>query len=196
MFKFALLVSLSFSLSFAGISIGNKAPDFSLKSASGKEIRLTSFKGKTVVLEWLNHGCPFVKKHYGSSNMQTLQKRFTEQGVIWLSIISSAKGKQGYSTPDKALQDKNSKKSLATYVLLDTEGEVGRLYGAKVTPHMFIINKKGELVYNGAIDSVASTDQSDIKNAKPLFADALSAILENREVKIKESKPYGCSVKY
>ena len=180
----------------ADLSPGQKAPGFALKSAAGKRVSLSDLKGKVVVLEWLNHGCPFVRKHYDSGNMQKLQSEFTEKGVVWISIISSAEGKQGYSTPDKALQDKATYKSKATYILLDKDGSVGRSYGAKVTPHMYILNKKGEVIYLGGIDSIASTNKNDIKEARPFVKEALNSFLSGEKVKVKESRPYGCSVKY
>lgn len=172
------------------------APDFSMSSSEGKKIQLKDLKGKVVVLEWLNHGCPFVRKHYDSGNMQAIQKQFTDQGVVWLSIISSAPGKQGYSTPEKANEDRKKYKSLATHILIDKSGTVGRKYTAKVTPHMFIINKDGEIAYDGAIDSIASADPEDIKKAQPYVVEALNSLTKSRDVKVKSSRPYGCSIKY
>ncbi len=180
----------------AVLTVGSKAPEFKLAAASGKEVSLSQLKGKFVVLEWLNHGCPFVRKHYDSGQMQKLQGDFTEKGVVWASVISSAKGKQGYSTPDKALEDKVRYKSKATYILLDKDGSVGKAFGAKVTPHMFVLSKKGEVLYDGAIDTIASTSKADLKSARPLVKLALNSALKGEEIKVKESKPYGCSVKY
>ena len=191
------LAFLSYSpLGKAAVETGKPAPDFTLKSASGAQVKLSDYKGKIVVLEWLNHGCPFVRKHYDSGNMQSLQEKYTGEGVVWLSVISSAAGKQGYSTPEKALKDKNENKSKASSILLDTDGDVGRLYGAKVTPHMFIVNTKGELAYQGAIDSIPSTEVEDVKEAQPFVAQALDSIRKGESVKVKESKAYGCTVKY
>lgn len=195
--KVAIILFLGLlNSSFGEVKIDAMAPGFTLKSASGKEIKLSDFRGKVVALEWLNYGCPFVKKHYKANNMQKLQEKYTSEGVVWLSVISSAKGEQGYSSPDKALQDKGEHKSKATHVLLDVDGEVGKAYGAKVTPHMYVVDKKGVLVYQGGIDSIASTDVKDIKLATPFMDNALNAAVEGEEIKIKESKPYGCSVKY
>lgn len=196
MFRFLFLISFISHLCWAEISPGDKAPEFSLKSAAGKDVSLSALKGKVVVLEWLNHGCPFVRKHYDSGNMQKLQELYTQKGVVWISIISSAKGKQGFSTPDKALQDKAKYRSKATHILLDKDGKVGKAYAAKVTPHMFVLNKKGEAIYVGGIDSIASTSKGDIANARPYVKDALDSFLSGKEVKVKESRPYGCSVKY
>lgn len=149
----------------AAVKIGEEVPGFSLPDSKGKERKLEDFKGKVVVLEWHNHECPFVRKHYGSGNMPGLQKDYAAKGVVWLTIISSAEGKQGYVTGKEA--DSNMKKAKASprHVLLDPEGKVGRLYGAKTTPHLFVIDKEGKLRYNGAIDSIASADPDDIEEA-------------------------------
>ncbi len=193
----SLILGLLMSFSaFAAIDNGTMAPDFTLKSASGKEVKLSDFKGKTVVLEWLNHGCPFVKKHYSSGNMQELQKTYTAKGIVWLSIISSAEGKQGYVDAKGAAQDKATHKSNATDILLDPKGTVGGVYEAKTTPHMFIINAEGTLVYQGAIDSIASTDTNDVVKADNYVALALDSILEKKPIKVSKTKSYGCSVKY
>lgn len=161
---------------------------------------LSDFKGKTVVLEWLNHGCPFVKKHYGSGNMQALQKEFTGKGVEWISIISSAPGKQGYSTPKEAEANRKSYGSFASEVLIDGDGKVGKLYGAKTTPHMFIVDEKGTLVYQGAIDDKPSTEKEDVKTANNYVRNFLLASLSKDEKRIASMElsttPYGCSVKY
>lgn len=176
--------------------IGEKAPDFTATDSNGKVHTLSSFKGKIVVLEWINHECPFVKKHYGSGNMQDLQKTYTGKGLIWLSVISSAPGKQGYCTPEEANSLTREKGAAPTAVLLDPQRTVGRLYGAKTTPHMFIINSDGVLVYNGAIDDIASTDVGDIAKAKNYVQFALDEVLTGKAVSIATSQPYGCSVKY
>lgn len=191
-----LLFCLLFSIVANANLLGKKAPDFKLTNQVGEEIELKAYKGKLVVLEWLNHGCPFVKKHYNSGNMQKLQKKYTGKDVVWLSIISSAEGKQGHSTREQAAEEKKSKGSAASMVLLDTKGEAGKKYDAKTTPHMFVIDKNGIVAYEGAIDSIASTDTSDIAKADNYIAQALDAMMEGREVKVKKSKPYGCSVKY
>lgn len=177
-------------------AIGQPAPDFTAVDSKGASHSLSAFKGKYVVLEWLNHGCPYVKKHYGAKNMQGLQAEFTAKDVVWLSIISSADGKQGYSTPEKANSDVGAHGAKPTAVLLDPKGEVGRLYGAKTTPHMFVVNPKGELIYKGAIDSVKSADADDIAGATNYVRAALTEAMAGKPVSTPETKPYGCSVKY
>jgi peroxiredoxin len=193
--KLILTLSLFPILSFAN-GLGLKAPIFSLKDMNSKIVSLSDFKKKYVVLEWTNHGCPFVKKHYNSNNMQSIQKKIVSKDTVWLSIISSANGKQGHSTPAKALSDYKEMKSNATSVLLDTDGKVGGMYGAKTTPHMFIINPKGIVIYEGAIDSIASADKTDIDNANNFILSAFQEIRSGKEVSTKKTKPYGCSVKY
>lgn len=190
------LVSLCFSLSALAVASGTQAPDFKLKSASGKEVSLSEFKGKTVVLEWMNHGCPFVRKHYDSNNMQTLQKKYTGQEVVWLSIISSAEGKQGYVDAAGAKADKEKNKSFATDILLDSTGTVGKLYGAKTTPHMFVIDKAGMLAYQGAIDSVADASTESVPGAKNYVAMAIDELAAGKKVTRPSTDSYGCGVKY
>lgn len=194
--KLALaLCALMISSAYA-VDTGTTAPDFSLAAASGKTVKLSDFKGKTVVLEWLNHGCPFVRKHYDSGNMQSLQRTYTGKGVVWLSIISSAEGKQGHVDAKGAAADKVSNKSSATDILLDPTGTVGKTYEAKTTPHMYVINPQGVLVYQGAIDDKASADPADVKSAKNYVAAALDATLSGKTVAIGSTKSYGCGVKY
>lgn len=176
--------------------IGKAAPDFTAVDSNGKSHKLSDFKGKYVVLEWLNHGCPYVKKHYGAKNMQKLQADWTAKGVVWLSIISSADGKQGYSTPEKANKDMAEQGAKPTAILLDPKGDVGRLYGAKTTPHMFVVNPEGNLIYKGAIDSVKSADADDIAGATNYVQAALTEAMAGKPLTTAESKPYGCSVKY
>jgi peroxiredoxin len=175
---------------------GQPAPAFSATDTKGKTHNLADYKGKIVVLEWLNHECPFVKKHYNSGNMQKLQKSSAEKGIVWLSIISSAPGKQGNCTPEQADSLTAENKAVPAAVLLDPEGELGRLYGAKTTPHMFIIDAAGILVYNGAIDDIRSTNVEDIAKAKNYVQAALDEMLAGKPVTIKTSQPYGCTVKY
>ena len=192
----AIVLSLFATLSVFAVTSGDAAPDFKLKSASGKEVSLSDYKGKIVVLEWKNHGCPFVKKHYDSGNMQGLQKKYTGKDVIWLSIISSAEGKQGYVDEAGAKADIAQYKSSATEVLLDPKGEVGRLYGAKTTPHMFVVAKDGKLAYQGAIDSTPDTDVSSVKAAKNYVAVAIDELQAGKKVTQPATQSYGCSVKY
>lgn len=191
-FVFLLLMSVA----HAAIGVNDKAPNFELVDMDGKQVSLNDYKGKTVVLEWFNHGCPFVRKHYDSGNMQKLQQKYTKKGVVWLSIVSSAEGKQGHLTPKAAQKKKLEEKSGASNFLLDPEGKVGQLYAAKTTPHMYVINKTGDLVYQGAIDSISSADPSDISKAKNYVDLALSEILAGRKVTAQRTQPYGCSVKY
>ncbi|MCX7712970.1 MAG: thioredoxin family protein [Chthoniobacterales bacterium] len=196
-----LLISLVFlqflgHLAYALPQIGEPAPDFSLQDISGKEITLSSFRGKIVVLEWINHGCPFVIKHYKSGNMQALQREAREKGVVWLSICSSAPGKQGHMPPEEARKKNEEVGSNATTYLIDENGQVGKLYGAKVTPELFIINPEGVLVYHGAIDSIKSTNPADIPKAKNYVRLALEELFAGKRISEPTSTPYGCSIKY
>ncbi len=174
------------------------ASDFSLQGQDGKTYKLSEVlkEGQHVVLEWFNNECPYVKKHYDSGNMQALQKKYTEKGVKWFSIASSAKGKQGYLETESANKVRADRKQLSTAILLDSNGEVGKLYGAKTTPHMFVINPKGELIYSGAIDSDSSYRSESIKEAKNYVAQVLDASLKGKKVVQAPTSPYGCSVKY
>lgn len=193
-----LMVTL-FALStsaFAVPTIGKPAPNFSATDATGKSHQLSDYKGKYVVLEWTNHECPFTVKHYKSGNMQALQKTYTDKDVVWLSVISSAKGKQGYVSPQQAQELSSSRNAHPSAVLLDESGQLGRLYGAQTTPHMYIITPEGTLAYNGAIDSVRSADTADIKGATNYVSQALDALLAGNTVATPLSKPYGCSIKY
>lgn len=190
------MLMLVLSLPVLAVDSGKPAPDFKLDAVSGKPVSLSDYKGKIVVLEWLNHGCPFVKKHYGSGNMQALQKKYVAQGVVWLSVISSAEGKQGHVTAEEGKNEKASHGSMATDVLLDPKGTVGQMYGAKTTPHMFVIAKDGTLAYQGAIDDKADTDQESVKSAKNYVAAALDSLMAGKKVEMASTKSYGCSVKY
>jgi len=177
-------------------SPGSPAPAFTLPDAAGKSHSLADFKGKYVVLEWVNFGCPFVRKHYDSGNMQSLQKTYTGKGIVWLSICSSAPAKQGYSEGKNLLERIAEEKSAATAYLVDKEGIVGHAYGAKTTPHMFIINPEGMLIYAGGIDDKPSTDRKDITTTANYVREALDAALAGKPVTTATSRPYGCSVKY
>ena len=176
--------------------VGKPAQDFSLADSFGKTHSLSDYKGQIVVLEWLNHGCPFVKKHYKSGNMQKLQKMYAEKGVIWFSIVSSAPGKQGYMTPEEATESIKQHNASPKALLLDPDGTVGKLYGAKTTPHMFIIDSAGNLVYNGSIDDIRSANPDDIDKAQNYVRMALDELLAGKKVSVQTSQPYGCSVKY
>lgn len=193
----AILISAVFSaVAFAGVSAGSKAPDFTGTDSDGLTRSLSEYKGKYVVLEWLNYECPFVRKHYNSGNMQSLQRHYASKDVIWLSIISSAQGNQGFMTPKQASKFKNVELSQSTALLLDVSGTIGRLYGAKTTPHMFIIDPQGTLVYQGAIDTIATTDPGDIDKAQNYVRSVLDALIAGEEVVPFSTKSYGCSVKY
>lgn len=177
-------------------TVGQKAPEFTLVDASGKKHSLADYKGKYVVLEWVNFDCPFVKKHYGSKHMQGMQTTYTGQGVVWLSICSSAPGKEGYFEGEaltKRLQEEGLK---STAYLIDADGTVGRRYEATTTPDMFVINPEGVLVYAGAIDDHPSTKQEDLKGAVNYVSEALSLAMSGKPVSTTWTKSYGCSVKY
>lgn len=189
----ALLVL--FSLSAFALETGQPAPDFTLKGIKG-EMKLSDLKGKLVVLEWLNHGCPFVRKHYDTGNMQALQKKFSDKGIVWYSVVSSAPGKQGYADEKGAQKERAENKSNATDILLDPTGKVGKLYGAKTTPHMYIIDKNGVLVYQGAIDDKADTDHNSIASAKNYVTNALDEVMTGKKVTAHTTRAYGCAVKY
>jgi peroxiredoxin len=176
--------------------VGAPAPAFTATDTQGHERSLSEFKGKMVVLEWHNQGCPYVKKHYSSGNMQKLQKEVTGQGAVWLTVISSAPGKQGFVTPESEDAYLKEQKAAPTAVLLDPDGSVGRLYGAKTTPHMFLIDAKGTLVYAGAIDDKPSTDVSDVEGAKNYLLAAYDEAKAGKPVSVATTPPYGCSVKY
>lgn len=176
--------------------VGQPAPAFTLTGTDGKPHSLSEYAGKLVVLEWFNHDCPFVRKHYGSGNMQKLQKKWTGQGVVWLSINSSAPGKQGNYPPEEANELTKEKGAAPTAVLLDPDGTVGRAYGAKTTPHMYVIDPAGRLVYAGAIDSVPSASADDIRGATNYVRQALAQAMAGQPVSTPTSVAYGCSIKY
>jgi peroxiredoxin len=176
--------------------VGAAAPDFTVTDSNGKPHKLSQYKGKYVVLEWLNHGCPYVQKHYDSKNMQTLQKTWTGKGVVWLSVASSAPGKQGHEAGAEVNKTAKEKGSSASAILVDDKGTVGKAFDAKTTPHMFVIDPKGTLVYAGAIDSVASTDEDDLKKATNYVSQALTESMAGKKISVPTSKAYGCGVKY
>ncbi len=180
----------------AAAEVGKPAPAFTLTSCESKPISLSDFKGKVVVLEWTNHSCPFVVKHYGTGNMQKLQADATAKGVVWLSICSSAPGKQGHAAPADANKACAEKNSAATAYLIDESGATGHAYGAKRTPEMYVINADGVLVYHGAIDDKKSADPADVVKAKNLVAAAIEETLAGKSVSIPETEAYGCSIKY
>lgn len=192
---FAVIAAPSFAADPV-VAIGQPAPDFTAKAADGADISLTNLKGKTVVLEWTNDGCPFVHKHYDSGNMQKLQKEATADGVVWLSVVSSAEGKQGYVTPAEAQKLTADRNASPTHVLLDSTGALGRLYHAKTTPHMFVIDKTGTLVYEGGIDDKPTPVPASLDGANNYVRTALADLKAGKPVATPQSKPYGCSIKY
>ena len=182
-----------------GVKNDVAAPTFTLMNQDSEIIDLASFKGKKVILEWTNHDCPFVKRHYDTDNMQDLQREYTENDVIWLSIISSAKGKQGYVTKSEAKELTINRNAQPSHVLFDSNGDVGKLYDAKTTPHMFIIDEVGMLRYQGAIDNLGNTGalfSTDLSKAKNYVRNAMESLFLGEDVKEKNTRPYGCSVKY
>jgi peroxiredoxin len=191
----AIIGAFAFTSSFAA-EVGKTAPAFSAKTAKGTEVNLADYKDKVVVLEWTNFSCPFVTKHYSSKNMQSLQAAYVEKGVIWLTVNSSAEGKQAYLPASELAKKTAAEGSKATEVIVDADGKVGKAFDAKVTPHMMIIAKNGTLAYSGAIDSIPSVKAEDIESADKLFANALDAVLAGKEVTNATNKPYGCGVKY
>lgn len=197
----ALLSSLLITATLAGPAfaqpqIGKAAPDFTATDANGKSHKLSDFKGKTVVLEWTNPECPFVQKHYNSGNMQALQTDATKDGVVWLSVNSGAPGKQGHVDGAGANRTIAASKARPTAYLLDANGQIGKLYGARTTPHMYVIDAKGTLVYMGGIDSNSSADPATIKTATNYVKAALADLKAGTPIKTATSQPYGCSVKY
>src|SRR5437879_7598564 len=200
--KIKLLLTAVITLAAAALyasdvpAVGTAAPDFSVPDANGKTQSLTQYKGKYVVLEWFNPECPFVKKHYGSDNMQKLQQEYTSKGVTWLTIDSNAPGTEGNITPDQAQTIMASWKTKQTALLLDPESKVARSYGAKNTPNMVVIAPEGKIVYEGAIDSNATPNPNDIPNSTNYVKAALDESLAGRPISNAQTKPYGCSVKY
>lgn len=191
----ALVLALAATPAFAA-KVGDPAPSFTGKDMDGKAFSLADAKGKYVVLEWHNQGCPYVKKHYDSGNMQKLQDEWKGKGVEWVTVISSAEGKQGFVTPDQERAYLKEKKSNPSRVLFDTEGTIGKAFAAKVTPHMYVIDPNGKLIYNGAIDDKATTDTDDVKGAKNYVSEALTLGMAGKPVATSSTTPYGCGVKY
>jgi peroxiredoxin len=194
--KSTLALLVAAGTAFAAPQVGQPAPEFTLTDSNGKSHNLSDFKGKFVVLEWLNHGCPFVKKHYDGGNMQGLQKEFTGKDVVWLSIVSSAPGKQGHMSPEETNKTKEEKGSAATAILNDEDGTVGKLYDAKVTPELYVINPEGTLIYMGAIDDKKSVEPADVAGAKNYVKQALDEAMASNPVSEPTTEPYGCGIKY
>jgi peroxiredoxin len=180
----------------AAVETGAQAPAFSVQDASGATRTLSEFRGRTVVLEWTNHGCPYVQKHYGAGAMQALQQEATASGVVWLQVISSAQGEQGYLDGAGARARVATDNAHPTATLLDASGAMGRAYGARNTPHMYVINGDGVLVYQGAIDDRPSARPATLEGANNYVRAALADVAAGRAVRVAETTPYGCSVKY
>ena len=194
---FAAVVTLVvMALSTLAARVGEPAPNFTATDSNGKTHSLSSYRGKFVVLEWHNQGCPYTQKHYDSGNMERLQKEWTQKGVVWFTVISSAPGAQGYVTAEQENVYMRRMNAAPTAALLDPTGDLGHLYGAKTTPHMFIINPDGVLIYDGAIDDKPTPDQADIPTSTNYVSLALSEAMAGKPVSTPTSRPYGCSVKY
>jgi len=197
-----LIAISAFLLMFAPVTalampvVGEAAPDFTLIDSNGAERSLSDFAGQRVILEWTNHDCPYVRKHYSSGNMQSLQREVTESGAVWLSIISSAPGRQGYVSGEEANELTASRGAVPTAVLFDPDGIVGREYDARATPGMYLLDEAGVLRYMGAIDDQPTTRRSSIEIANNYVRQAIADLDDGREVQISETTQYGCSVKY
>ena len=193
----AAVTAASFSTgAFAAATVGQAAPDFALTDVNGKTVKLSDFKGKNVVMEWHNPGCPFVQKHYNSSNMQTLQNKYDAKETVWLTVNSTETGHQDYLNNDKLRGYIADKKAAPDAYMTDADGKVGKTYGAKTTPQMFVINPAGMLVYAGAIDDKPGTKVEEIKGAKNFVVAALDDLKAGKPVSAATTQPYGCSVKY
>jgi peroxiredoxin len=193
----ALFVSMVLAGSAAlAATVGQPAPAFSATDAAGKPVSLADFKGRTVVLEWVNPDCPYVRKHYDSANMQATQKGATGKGVVWLAVNSTAPSHVDHRKPADMADWMQAQKAAATHTLMDSDGKVGRAYGARTTPHMYIVDAKGTLVYAGGIDDRPSANPADVKTAKNHVNAALADIAAGRPVAQASTRPYGCSVKY
>lgn len=175
---------------------GKPAPDFTAKDSAGKEVRLSALKGRIVVLEWNNPDCPYVKKHYNAGNMQSVQAEAQAKGAVWLTINSGPPGAQGHMNGLEADKYVADRKSVAAHYLLDPDGKVGRAFGATVTPHMFVIDKAGNVAYMGGIDDKPSTNVGDIKDARNFVREAVAAVAEGKPVQTASARPYGCQIKY
>jgi peroxiredoxin len=178
------------------VRIGEQAPDFTARGSNGETVRLADLRGKTIVLEWTNDGCPYVGKWYRSGAMQQLQRDAAAMGAVWLTVASSAPGEEGYVDAAKANEDTAARKAAPAHVLLDPRGTIGRLYGAETTPHIYIIRPDGALAYMGGADSIASTRIEDMKRAEPYAREAIEAVVAGKPVSHPVTRPYGCTVKY
>ena len=194
--KLAFALTATISLTALAARVGDSAPDFTATDSHGQTHKLSEYKGKFVVLEWTNNGCPYTVKHYSSGNMQALQKQWTAKGVVWLTVLSSAPGEQGFMTAAQENAYIGRVHADPTAALLDPNGAIGHEYGAKTTPHMFVIGPSGKLIYDGAIDDHPSTDTSDIPASKNYVSAALTQAMAGQPVATAYTRPYGCSVKY
>ncbi len=192
---FATFLLMPF-MALAAVETGKASPDFTAMDTNGAKVTLSELKDEIVVLEWTNHDCPFVKKFYSQGDMQAIQKDYTAKGVKWVRVISSAVGKQGHVTDAQANEIASEKGAVATHTIRDESGEIGRLFGAKTTPHMFVIDKAGKVAYQGAVDDIRSPSPSKIADATPHLKNALNDLLAGNVVQVASSQPYGCSVKY
>jgi len=187
---------LPISLGAQAVKVGAPAPAFTGTDSNGKTESLADYRGRYVVLEWHNNGCPYTRKHYTSGNMQSLQKEWTARGVAWFTVISSAPGEQGYVTASQENAYLAQMHAAPTAALLDPQGKIARLYSARTTPQMIVINPKGDVIYDGAIDDRPTPDPADVKGANNYVTDALTAAMAGRPVDPSFTRPYGCSVKY
>ena len=187
---------LGTSAAHSAATVGQKAPELTLKDTTGKTVRLSDFKGKHVVLEWVNPGCPFVRKHYDSANMQALQKETVGKGVVWLAVNSTDTTHGDYLAPAQLGRWMQDQKAAPSATLMDEDGDAGKAYGARTTPHMYIVNPQGTLVYAGGIDSIPSASQSDIKTATNYVRQAVGELSAGKPVSAPTTRAYGCSVKY
>jgi hypothetical protein len=193
----SLLIACAFATTLsAAPQVGQPAPAFTATDTKGRTHSLSDFRGKTMVLEWTNHGCPYVQKHYETGNMQALQKDAADDGIVWLSVISSAPGTQGHVSPERADELTQSRDAAPTAVILDPTGKVGKAYDARTTPHMYVINAEGTLMYMGAIDDRPTARHSDIEGARNYVREALAAMEDGDDIPNKVTRAYGCSVKY
>jgi peroxiredoxin len=192
----ATIFAAGLPLAHANIQIGQAAPEFALADVDGKTVKLSDFKGKHVVLEWTNPNCPFVKKHYGSKNMQNIQADYSKKGVVWLAVSSTAVGHEDYFKPADFSKQMKGAGATTNAILMDADGKVGKSYGAKTTPHMYVVDPQGKLVYAGGIDDKRSANPADIASSKNFVRAALDEVLAGKPVSVATSTPYGCSVKY
>ncbi len=195
-FSLATIVAATVVLTAYAVRVGDAAPNFTGTDTHGQIHKLSDYRGKFVVLEWTNNGCPYTEKHYDSGNMQALQKAWTAKGVVWLTILSSAPGQQGYMTASEENAYIAKVHADPTAALLDPNGAIGHEYEAKTTPHMFVINPEGKLIYAGAIDDHPTTDPSDIKSSRNYVSEALTDAMSGKQIATAYTRPYGCSVKY